>query len=144
MAVPSRNGPRYDRKIISGDVALTAEIAAGMFKWWNETARSEGGFTAEGFTKFFTDDAVLIVNGDQRAKGPDALARHFEKIRVSLDSVSIRLPLEHAFGAGDDVFLHYRVDAVAAGVAASEEAMGYLRLRDGHIAVMNVLSRDLA
>jgi hypothetical protein len=123
---------------------VATELAVDMFSWWNMAARPDGGFTPEGFARFFAPDAVLIVNGDTRAKGLDGLARHFERIRTSLDAVSIRLPLEHAFSAGDDSFVHYRVDAVAAGVPASEEAMGYLRVAAGRIAIMNVLSRDLA
>ena len=115
-----------------------------MFSWWNAAVRSEGGFTAGGFGQFFAPGAALIVNGDTRAEGLDALARHFERIRTSLDAVAIKLPLEYAFGADDHIFVHYRVDAVAAGTPASEEAMGYLRVAGGRIAVMNVLSRDLA
>ncbi len=122
---------------------MTSKLAEDMFSWWNRAAQPGGGFTPEGFGRFFAPGAALIVNGDTRARGLDGLARHFERIRGSLESVSIKLPLEHAFDAGDDIFVHYRVDAVAGGKPSSEEAMGYLRVAEGRIAVMNVLSRDL-
>jgi hypothetical protein len=122
---------------------MAADLAESMFAWWNETARSEEGFTAEGFGRFFTGDAALIVNGEERAAGLDALARHFERIRKSSRAVSVRLPLEYGFGDDGHAFVHYRVDALADGGPSSEEAMGYLRLESGRIAVMNVLSRDL-
>jgi ketosteroid isomerase-like protein len=144
MTVPPPSRELYKAVTKSREFAVAANPAIGMFTWWNDAVRSEAGFTPAGFAVFFTDDAALIVNGDTRAVGLDGLARHFEAIRHALDSVSIRLPLEQEFRAGDRAFVHYRVDAVAHGVAASEEAMGYLQLRDERIAVMNVLARDLA
>ncbi len=122
-------------------MALTLVVT--MFEWWNSVFRAGESFTAAGFAAFFTEDARLIVNGELRASGLAALAAHFEKIRLSLDTASIGVPLEYGFAAGEDAFVHYRVDCTIGGAPESEEAMGYVHLSDGRIAIMKLLSRGL-
>src|SRR5579862_4962686 len=52
-----------------------------MFVWWNAAYKQKDGFTAEAFSKYFTSDTVLRVNGKDRSVGVEELASHFRDIQ---------------------------------------------------------------
>ncbi|WP_417307896.1 nuclear transport factor 2 family protein [Devosia sp.] len=121
---------------------MAPDPVSRMFVYWNG-AFAGTGFTAEGFVTHFADDARLIVNGQPRASGPAEIARHFEAIRTAAQSATVTLPLLRCLTEGNAMFVKYRVDAVVDGTAEAEEAMAYVELADGRIALMEVLSRPL-
>ena len=113
-----------------------------MFVWWNAAYKQKDGFTAEAFSKYFTPDAVLRVNGKDRSVGVEELASHFRDIQKRSDSVVIELPFldEFASPSGDKIFTHHFVVARENGKASRERVMGYAAIRNGKISLINFVS----
>ena len=113
-----------------------------MFRWWNEAYLADA-FTPEAFSDHFTDDAVLLVNGEVRARGVDALAAHFQAIQAATQDVRIELPVDESFVSGENIFGHYRCRAVSADITITEEVMASVKTRNGRITFFNALSRTI-
>jgi ketosteroid isomerase-like protein len=113
-----------------------------MFVWWNAAYKQKDGFTAEAFSKYFTPDAVLRVNGKDRSVGVEELANHFRDIQRGTESVVIELPFldEFASPSGDKIFTHHFVSARENGRTSRERVMGYAAIRNGKISLINFLS----
>lgn len=117
-----------------------ANLIEEMFAWWNEAMREPAGLTAGSFSRYYTDDARLVVNGNLRACGPEALAAHYRGVAARCDEVAMVLPVEEAFATADRAFVHCRTHVVIDGVEAAEEAMAYAVIEDGRIALLRVVS----
>src|ERR1700676_428746 len=63
-----------------------------MFVWWNAAYKQKDGFTAESFSRYFTPDAVMRINGKDRCSGLEDLAQHFRDIQARTEMVVIDLP----------------------------------------------------
>lgn len=113
-----------------------------MFVWWNAAYKQKDGFTAEAFSKYFTPDAVLRVNGKDRSVGVEELASHFRDIQKRTESVVIELPFldEFASPSGDKIFTHHFVSARENGKPSRERVMGYAAIRSGKISLINFVS----
>ncbi|MCC5863018.1 MAG: hypothetical protein JJT93_14045, partial [Gammaproteobacteria bacterium] len=72
-------------------------VLEAMFEWWNEAYQDPEGFTPEAFARYYTEDAVMIINGNLRGVGPVALARHFRNIQAATEAVEIELPFDQGF-----------------------------------------------
>lgn len=117
-----------------------ANAIEAMFAWWNEAMADPVRLTAAEFARFYTGDARLIVNGNLRAIGPEALAAHYRGVAERLDEVAMALPVEAAFATPNRAFVHCRTRVVANGVHATEEAMAYATLEEGRIGLLRVVS----
>jgi hypothetical protein len=62
-----------------------------MFQWWNGAYKQKDGFTAESFSRYFTPDAVMRINGKDRCRGLEDLAQHFRDIQARTEMVAIDL-----------------------------------------------------
>jgi ketosteroid isomerase-like protein len=113
-----------------------------MFVWWNAAYKQKDGFTAEAFSKYFTPDAVLRVNGKDRSVGVEDLASHFRDIQKRSENVVIELPFldEFASPSGDMIFTHHFVSARENGKPSRERVMGYAAIRNGKISLINFVS----
>lgn len=114
-----------------------------MFVWWNEAYTQKDGFTTESFSRYFTADAVMVINGSERCKGVEDLARHFRVIQANTEMVVIDLPFIDEFSSanGDRIFTHHFVRAREHGKPVSRErVMGYASIRDGKISLINFVS----
>jgi len=113
-----------------------------MFRWWNSAFKDPKGFTPEAFGRYFTDDAVMRINGTDRAKGLEALAARFRMIQGRASAVEIKLPFLEAFSSpdGSKIFTYHLIDAVDGGKPGHEMVMGYAEVRNGKIALVNFLS----
>ena len=122
--------------------AAAADPLVAMFVWWNEAYRHPDGFTAEAFGRYFTPDAVMRINGRDRCRGLDDLARHFRDIQAATEMVVIDLPFidEFSSASGDRVFTHHFVRAREHGKASRERVMGYAEIRGGKISLINFVS----
>lgn len=121
----------------TADDALTR-----MFRWWNAAFKDPNGFTPEAFGRYFTADAVMRINGTDRAKGLEALAARFRMIQGRASAVEIKLPFVEAFSSpdGSKIFTYHLIDAVDGGKPGHEMVMGYAEVKDGKIALVNFLS----
>jgi ketosteroid isomerase-like protein len=113
-----------------------------MFVWWNAAYKQKDGFTAESFSRYFTQDAVMRINGKDRCRGLDDLARHFRDIQARTEMVVIDLPFLDEFTSanGDFIFTHHFVRAREHGKDSRERVMGYAAIKDGKISMINFVS----
>jgi ketosteroid isomerase-like protein len=113
-----------------------------MFVWWNGAYRQKDGFTADSFSRYFTKDAVMRINGKDRCKGVEDLAKHFRDIQARTEMVVIDLPFldEFASPAGDRIFTHHFVRAREHGKDSRERVMGFAAIKDGKISLINFVS----
>jgi limonene-1,2-epoxide hydrolase len=119
-----------------------ADPLVAMFTWWNAAYLQPGGFTAQAFGHYFTPDAVMRINGKDRCKGLEDLARHFRKIQAQTEMVAIELPFIDEFTSADGarIFTHHIVRAREHGKDSRERVMGYATIENGKIALINFVS----
>ena len=120
----------------------TPDPLVAMFVWWNAAYKQKDGFTAEAFSRHFTKDAVMRINGSDRCKGVADLAQHFRDIQARTDAVSIELPFIGEFTSADgtQIFTHHFVLAREHGKDSRDRVMGYATIRDGKISLLNFVS----
>jgi ketosteroid isomerase-like protein len=118
------------------------DVLIDMFVWWNAAYKQKDGFTEAAFSRYFTTDAILRVNGSDRSKGLAELAAHFRDIQTRTQMVEIELPFidEFASASGDRIFTHHFVKARENGKESRERVMGYAAIRDGKISLINFVS----
>src|SRR3569833_176256 len=123
-------------------VAVLHDVLIDMFVWWNAAYKQKDGFTEAAFSKYFTEDAILRVNGSDRSKGLKDLAAHFRDIQARTQMVEIELPFIDEFTSpgGDRIFTHHIVKARENGHDSRARVMGYAALRDGKISLINFVS----
>ena len=127
---------------VSAAAAARHDVLVDMFVWWNAAYKQKDGFTEAAFSKYFTDDAILRVNGSDRSKGLKDLAAHFRDIQGRTEMVEIELPFIDEFTSpgGDRIFTHHFVKAREKGQDSRERVMGYAAIRDGKISLINFVS----
>ena len=118
------------------------DVLVDMFVWWNAAYKQKDGFTEAAFSRYYTEDAILRVNGSDRSKGLKDLAAHFRDIQARSESVAIELPFidEFASASGDRIFTHHFVKAREKGQDSRERVMGYAAIRGGKISLINFVS----
>jgi ketosteroid isomerase-like protein len=135
--------------LLASSAAPMAAVAAdkpdplvAMFVWWNAAYRQKDGFTAESFSRYFTKDAVMRINGKDRSVGVEDLAKHFRDIQTRTEMVVIDLPFIDEFSSpsGDRIFTHHFVRARENGKDSRERVMGYAAIKDGKISLINFVS----
>lgn len=110
-----------------------------MFEWWNIAFTRVDGFTPEAFARHYTDSAELIVNGQSRGKGLEALARHYRGLQGSFESIAMELPVIDSFECGNRAFVQCVTRAVRDGAIVREEAMATATLSSQRIQLLTVL-----
>jgi hypothetical protein len=120
----------------------TPDPLVAMFVWWNAAYKQKDGFTAESFSRYFTADAVMRINGKDRCRGLEDLAQHFRDIQARTEMVVIDLPFLDEFTSpnGDRIFTHHFVRAREHGQDSRERVMGYASIKDGKISLINFVS----
>jgi ketosteroid isomerase-like protein len=113
-----------------------------MFVWWNAAYKQKDGFTAESFSRYFTPDAVMRINGKDRCTGVQDLAKHFRDIQARTEMVAIDLPFidEFTSPSGDRIFTHHFVRAREHGKDSRERVMGFVAIKNGKISLINFVS----
>lgn len=122
--------------------AQTPDPLVAMFVWWNHAYTQKDGFTAEAFSRYFTPDAVMWINGKQRCAGVEDLAKHFRDIQARTEMVVIDLPFldEFSSASGDRIFTHHFVRAREHGKESRERVMGFAAIKDGKISLIKFVS----
>lgn len=142
VIAPVQAAPQAPTATFSKPVADDA--LTRMFTWWNAAFKDPQGFTPEAFGRYFTEDAVMRINGTDRARGLVDMAQRFRKIQASVDQVEIKLPFVEAFSSpdGSKIFTYHLESSVSDGKPSRGMVMGYAEVRDGKIALVNFLSMD--
>jgi hypothetical protein len=115
-------------------------VLVDMFAWWNATIKVPGGFTEEGFARFFAEDAAIIVNNREVVRGVRNMVPHFQSIQENTESVEIVLPFEEEFHEGNKIFTYHLIRASENGTDRLSHVMGYAVIEDGKIALVKFLS----
>jgi len=120
------------------------DVLSRMFTWWNQAIKDPNGFTVEAFSRYFTDDAVLRINGTNRAAGIQNLTERFRMIQKGVEAVEIKVPFVEAFSSpdGSKIFTYHLEEAMEKGKPSHSIVMGYAEIRDGKIALVNFISID--
>ena len=113
-----------------------------MFAWWNGAIQDPNGFTEAAFRRHFTEQAAIVINGQERVRGIKPLVAHFKRIQASVESVEIVLPFEEGFESGNRIFTYHLIRARQDGVDSLSHVMGYAIVEDGRIALVDFLSYD--
>lgn len=114
-----------------------------MFEWWNAEFANSDGFAPDAFGLHYREDVRLVVNGNLRGQGFDALSRHYRKLQSEFDSIQMELPVLDEFVCGDRAFVQCVTRAVRAGEAVREESMAVATLTTEGISLLTVLGRRL-
>ena len=116
-------------------------IIEEMFAWWNEAMLDPDGFTAEGFGRFYTRDARLIVNGQLRSDSLESMAAHYRRIQAMPATVQMALPVDDAFATDDRAFVHCRtIVEPEEGERIEEEAMAFATISEGRMTMLRVVA----
>jgi hypothetical protein len=105
-----------------------------MFLWWNQAFKTPGAYTAENFSKHFTPDATLVLEGRTIIRGVDQWATHFQKIQSDGGDVEIVVPFKEVFEKDGKIYNYHVIRARRDGKTTCSLAAGHAELRDGKIA----------
>ena len=110
------------------------DAVSRMFTWWDQAFKTPGAFTAANFSKYFTPDATLDLDGKTVIHGVDQWAAHFQKIQASGANVEIVVPFKEVFVSGDKIYTYHVIRSRRAGVASCSLAAGHAVMRGDKIA----------
>ena len=57
----------------------SSDVLEQMFTWWNGIMNTERELKAEDFARYFTDDATIVLNGNEGVRGPVQMPEYFQK-----------------------------------------------------------------
>lgn len=109
------------------------DMLSKMFIWWDQAFKAPGAYTAENFSKFFTPDATLVLEGRTVISGVDQWATHFQKIQASGADVEIVVPFKEVFEKDGLIYTYHVIRSRRGGKASCSLAAGHAMLRDGKI-----------
>ncbi len=104
-----------------------------MFTWWNAAFLTQGAYTPDAFRKYFTEDAVLIIDGAVSTKGVDGWAQHFQRIQSGDGNVEIVLPFRKVAKVGNTIYTYHIIRNIKSGVRGCLLAAGYATVVDNKI-----------
>lgn len=104
---------------------------------------SPEGFAPEAFSLHFAEEVELIVNGNLRGQGFEALSRHYRKLKNEFESLQMVLPVLDEFASDDRAFVQCVTRVVQSGQVIREEAMAVATLTAGKISLLQVIGRRL-
>jgi hypothetical protein len=119
------------------------DVLSKMFIWWNEAFRTPGAYTPENFSKFFTPDATLVLEGRTVINGVDQWATHFQRIQSGGGDVEIVVPFKDVFEADDRVYTYHVIRSRRDGKAGCSLAAGHAELEGGKIASIVLVRHTL-
>lgn len=119
------------------------DVLSKMFIWWNEAFRTPGAYTPENFSKFFTPDATLVLEGRTVINGVNQWATHFQRIQSGGGDVEIVVPFKDVFEADDRVYTYHVIRSRRDGKAGCSLAAGHAELEGGKIASIVLVRHTL-
>lgn len=133
---------QFSPAALADERGTDANVLERMFVWWNGAYKEPDGFTGRAFRRYYTEDAAIFINGDERARGIEPMVEHFRRIQKNTESVEIVLPFEEGFASGDRIFTHHLIRARAEGADRLSQVMGYAVVEGGKISLINFLSHQ--
>jgi len=109
------------------------DMLSKMFIWWDQAFKTPGAYTADNFSKFFTSDATLVLEGRTVISGVDEWATHFQRIQASGAEVEIVVPFKEVLEKNGIIYTYHVIRSRRGGKASCSLAAGHATLRDGKI-----------
>ena len=121
-----------------------ANVLVRMFDWWNAAMKTPDGLTEEAFREYYTEDAAIIINGNELVRGIKPMVEHFRGAQARIESVEIVLPFEEEFESesGDHIFTYHLVRTRVDGADQLSHLMGYAVVEDGRISLINFVRHN--
>ena len=119
------------------------DMLSKMFVWWNQAFKTPGAYTPESFSKFFTPDATLTLEGRTVINGVNEWAKHFQKIQSGGGDVEIVVPFKEVFEKDGVIYNYHVIRSRRGGQAACSLAAGHATLRDGKISAIVLVRAPL-
>jgi hypothetical protein len=116
----------------------SSDVLEQMFTWWNGIMNTERELKAEDFARYFTDDATIVLNGNEGVRGPAQMPEYFQKIRELTEFIEIVLPFKEKFQSGNKIFTYHTIRSTRDGLEQESHNMGYAIIENGKIASVNL------
>lgn len=114
-----------------------------MFTWWNGAMKTPGALTEQAFSKFFTIDAPLVIDGKEVMHGPAGWANRFQMIQAATDVVEIVVPFRYVFQKGDQIYTYHIIRSRAQGKVSCMLAAGHADLRGDLISKVTLVRAEI-
>lgn len=118
--------------------AQPSTILTDMFGWWNEVINSEEPLTADQFRRYFTEDAVILVNNQEQVRGVENMPAHFLPIRERPGTIEVELPFREEFQSGNRIFTYHLIRSTQGEVVNISYNMGYAIIEGDRIASISL------
>jgi hypothetical protein len=109
------------------------DVLSKMFIWWNQAFKTPGAYTPANFSKFFTPDATLTLEGKTVINGVNEWAAHFQKIQAGGGDVEIVVPFKEVFEKDGMIYNYHVIRARRDGQVTCSLAAGHATVRGGKI-----------
>ena len=121
-----------------------ANVLVRMFDWWNAAMKTPDGLTEQAFREYYTEDAAIIINGNELVRGIKPMVEHFRGAQARIESVEIVLPFEEEFESesGDHIFTYHLVRTRVDGADQLSHLMGYAVVEDDRISLINFVRHN--
>ncbi len=116
----------------------SSDVLEQMFGWWNGIINTDKELKVEDFSRYFSEDAAIVLNGNEGVKGVANLPEYFEVIRDNTEYVEIVLPFKQKFQSGDKIFTYHTIRSTRKGIKQVSHNMGYALIKDGKIAYISL------
>lgn len=119
------------------------DILSQMFLWWNRAYKTPGAYTAENFSKYFTPDATLVLEGRTTIRGVDEWATRFQNIQSNGGEVEIVVPFKEVFEKDGRIYTYHVIRVRREGKVTCSLAAGHGIVENGKIASIVLVRSDL-
>ncbi len=143
MSSPAAARPGKAVQAAAASPKPASDVLSRMFIWWNQAFKTPGAYTAENFSKFFTPDATLVLEGRTVISGVDGWAKHFQKIQSGGGEVEIVVPFKEVFEKDGLIYNYHVIRSRRGGKAACSLAAGHAVVTGGKIASIVLVRSEL-
>ena len=119
------------------------DALSAMFAWWDQAFKTPGAYTPENFSKFFTPDATLTLEGKTVIHGVAEWATHFQKIQAMGGEVEIVVPFKQVFETRDRIYTYHVIRSRRNGSVGCSLAAGHAEMKDGKIASITLVRHNI-
>jgi hypothetical protein len=123
--------------------AMEPDRLSQMFEWWNAALKHANGFTVESFSRYWDDDASLVINGKESTRGIAALTEHFKQIQARGGEIEIVVPFLEVFQSGDRIFTHHIIRTRRDGKVGCMLVSGWARMKNNKILALDLVRVEL-
>jgi hypothetical protein len=108
-----------------------------VYQWFNSLVGRQEPVTEPEVRAEWTEDCLMITNGQLKCRGIPAFVKHFNEIREKLKSWEVELPLTVKVVEKDRIAVYYRIRVVKPDNATGTAFIGaFFDTRKGKLASM--------